>query len=412
MKAAYLSIALSIALGSGIACSPKKSDETPPGSDTNSSAGDPNEGYSDQDVPTGWTCDPYQAQDNTCDCGCMVKDPDCATGAGCLEPGCTDLTCGRCHDAQGRDTSCNYAGWTCRDHSYGDFRCDCSCGIADPDCNGAGCITPGCKHPACYYCHDADGKEISCAPDEWTCPAKDYSGFQCDCGCGVYDPACLPGSCVEANNTDCIPVGCTGASCNATGCDICHNATGEAYNCASPPPSGWTCPDIRYGDPGLNCDCGCGIDDPACNGYGCTGSGCDDSSCNRCHLASLEVNCGHVPPSEWTCDLMEYGDSTCDCGCGAQDDDCSGTGCTTPNCVVADCVFCHDNQGRFFNCDAGAPDPSWTCDPAVWGDTMACDCGCGAMDPDCSVGGCTTPGCSDVHCEICHDADGYFESCN
>ena len=49
---------------------------------------------------------------SVCDCGCGAFDPDCPTGEGCKEPGCSNRdsggleTCDVCHDPDGRTVAC------------------------------------------------------------------------------------------------------------------------------------------------------------------------------------------------------------------------------------------------------------------------------------------------------------------
>ncbi len=117
-----------------------------------------------------------------------------------------------------------------------------------------------------------------------------------------------------------------------------------------------------------------------------------------------------VPPG-WTCVASYYNEGTpasCDCGCGVADPDCSG-GCTSPGCTAQGCDYCYDQNGAPASCsgDSGG----WTCDPAYYGDGY-CDCGCGVADTDCSGGGCTTPNCTDPACEYCSDDNGDSVPCS
>jgi hypothetical protein len=98
-----------------------------------------------------------------------------------------------------------------------------------------------------------------------------------------------------------------------------------------------------------------------------------------------------------------YGDGICDCGCGAQDFDCSGTS------DVSECTYCIDCPGTgacaervdardTTQCSAAAVIPAdWVCPDSYFGDG-GCDCGCGARDRDCAsssdVGEC-------AFCEAC-----------
>ncbi|MFZ9888635.1 MAG: hypothetical protein ACO3JL_14140 [Myxococcota bacterium] len=46
--------------------------------------------------------------------------------------------------------------------------------------------------------------------------------------------------------------------------------------------------------------------------------------------------------------------------------------------------------------------PDWGCNPYYYGVGDGCDCGCGAIDPDCGDGGCGEDGCFDETCEYCY----------
>lgn len=45
---------------------------------------------------------------------------------------------------------------------------------------------------------------------------------------------------------------------------------------------------------------------------------------------------------------------------------------------------------------------SWVCNPYYYGVGDGCDCGCGAIDPDCGDGGCAEDGCFEETCEYCY----------
>jgi hypothetical protein len=50
---------------------------------------------------------------------------------------------------------------------------------------------------------------------------------------------------------------------------------------------------------------------------------------------------------------------------------------------------------------------SWSCGADIYGTLDGCDCGCGARDPDCPVGGgCTQPSCSHSACDYCYNGLG------
>jgi hypothetical protein len=114
--------------------------------------------------------------------------------------------------------------------------------------------------------------------------------------------------------------------------------TTDPTQCA-PPPSGWTCSASAYRD--IICDCGCGIPDPICQGikllYVCGNFPVEGCSGGKSYHVDPSDNalCIISVPSAWTCDRSFYDDGLCDCGCGAVDLDCSSTD-------VAVCDLCND----------------------------------------------------------------------
>jgi hypothetical protein len=59
---------------------------------------------------------------------------------------------------------------------------------------------------------------------------------------------------------------------------------------------------------------------------------------------------------------------------------------------------------------SGAP-PDWACGPQYYSAGDGCDCGCGALDPDCGGAGCAAPGCTDAACDFCTDTTGQQIAC-
>ncbi len=219
-------------------------------------------------------------------------------------------------------------------------------------------------------------------PAEWTCSVLVYDNGACDCGCGAPDPDCENhddvGECELCNSF---------GSCNLKSCpgDIDHDDTTKC----TPPPPGWTCSVSAYLD-GVSCDCGCGIHDPdcesdeveACDVCDLNGS-CAGGDCPSAIASSDNSSC--EVPEGWICEVDDYADGWCHCGCGVLD----------PDCASADRVYCQvcwagcSNEGCPGPIDAvdntictGAPS-SWTCDVAFYRDGSQCHCGCGALDPDC-----------------------------
>ena len=171
-------------------------------------------------------------------------------------------------------------------------------------------------------------------------------------------------------------------------------AAGSTF--AQAPPA-WTCDVVFYDD--SECDCGCGaIDDLDCPvAGGCAEPGCNEQSCQFCfNAAGDEIPCG-VP--NWTCNVTFYDDGlVCDCGCGDVDPDCFNGSCTEPGCMNGSCDICNDASGNPVDCVPA----DWLCPDGFFGDSE-CDCGCGSIDVDCVTGGCAEPGCAQASCTLCWD---------
>ncbi len=339
------------------------------------------------EVPSGWSCRSALALDRVCDCGCGGPDGACST-PGCTTPGCALPVCEACFDADGEQRDCGAPGaWLCERARRADGVCDCGCGALDPDCQGGGCYQPGCDVEGCELCHDGSAVGDCPAPAVFRCSKAVKGDGLCDCGCGNYDPDCTHSACVDAD-------------CYASGCDVCHDRLGRSVDC-QPPPAHFSCDPAVRGD-GV-CDCGCGEADPDCpSGGGCAEVGCTQEQCEVCHDAFGRV----VPcPGLWTCGAASFGDGRrCDCGCGRADPDCGGEGCADAGCDAAACDVRHDESGR-----ALAPG-DWSCAPSAYGGGDGCDCGCGALDPDCAAG-CSEPGCRAPSCDHCRLADGSTFNC-
>jgi hypothetical protein len=190
--------------------------------------------------------------------------------------------------------------------------------------------------------------------------------------------------------------------------DSTHYGSGDGGGDTDSSTDDWACADGYYGA-GDGCDCGCAIVDPDCGGAGCTEPGCTADGCQYCWDGEgVAVSC--VPaPDGWTCADAYYsaGDG-CDCGCGIDDPDCAGAGCTEPGCTADGCAWCWDASGSLTACTP--PPDGWSCAAGYYGDGY-CDCGCGALDTDCGGEGCAQPGCYDGACEYCFGAGGAATAC-
>jgi hypothetical protein len=358
-------------------------------------------------LPAAWRCDPalYGAGDG-CHCGCGAQDLDCADStvnscAVCdVEGSCAVGSCPS-NIAPAQNHTCTVpAQWTCDPNYYGaDDGCDCGCGALDPDCSD---VTAA----VCDYCNNSGSCDLTgngcpgiidpaqnsacTAPPEWRCAADDYDdGSWCHCGCGALDPDCS-----DASVNACDFCAASG-SCGTGPCPA-NIAPAANYTCTVP--AEWNCDASHYGT-NDGCHCGCGAVDPDCGAV--TADVCDECNAGGSCDTTGSGCPGLIDPEQndicanWRCPANYYNDGfLCDCGCGVLDPDC-------PSPQAADCDFC-DSTG---SCAVGscpsniAPDENYTCTvPAQWtcaewyyGVADGCDCGCGALDPD----------CEDVTADVC-----------
>ena len=87
---------------------------------------------------------------------------------------------------------------------------------------------------------------------------------------------------------------------------------------------------------------------------------------------------GTTPATGWDCDPEYYADGACDCECGAVDPDCLDDPREPWGC---------EGQGQICAPDATCQGPDvpaeWSCDWSFFDANDGCDCACGAVDPDC-----------------------------
>jgi hypothetical protein len=346
--------------------------------------------------PFTWTCSFAAWRNGTCDCGCGAADPDCKDGdidtcKACDTQGsCSGRKCpGRIDEDNTVTCELVPLGWSCPVRSYDDGQsCDCGCGVADPDCDeDAGrdacdtCALNGsCSFRECPGAIDADDNSHCSMPPAWSCNAFDYGDGICDCGCSAKDV-----DCPSLSGSDCE---FCSHGCNFDACPGTIDQENNAF--CTEPPFDWYCSPRFYND-GAICHCGCGALDPDCESF-------ERESCDRCNVQGScsgqdcpgTINPDDIrtciqpePPPEWTCDWFYYGDGgSCDCGCGAVDPDCRGTTVAACN----NCWSCGECPGRVDPADIThclPPPEAWTCDDALYGD-FNCDCGCGVMDLDCA----------------------------
>jgi hypothetical protein len=190
---------------------------------------------------------------------------------------------------------------------------------------------------------------------------------------------------------------------------------------AGPVPKGWTCPKALWADG--HCDCGCSVTDFDCKQFSCTDPGCVDGMCDACFtLTGSWKPCAPDPSmNDWTCDPLAISDGLCDCGCGIPDPGCKGSGCDTPGCRKQACDVRHGCTAAEIaagdDCTSNNPkvltNAVWTCPWDRYASGDGCDCGCGAIDPDCGdVGGCSVARCFQDACVRCADDEGRPYDCD
>jgi hypothetical protein len=134
--------------------------------------------------------------------------------------------------------------------------------------------------------------------------------------------------------------------------------------------------------------------------------GCSEPGCRAASCDHCRLEDGSAFDCHFACELSHFGSHDgCDCGCGALDPDCAGVGCYEAGCFAAACTRCQDSGGAAYACTRGACLSGYDRDGV-------CDCGCRQDDPDCiDADACVEPGCSADGCAVCHDATGGRMTC-
>lgn len=186
--------------------------------------------------------------------------------------------------------------------------------------------------------------------DGWTCdPASYNGGDDCDCGCGAFDPDC------SNLFEEPAPIrGCAAdEQCVLERCMKTCSTMDPVESCAS-----GVC---ILGSPQDVCEPNLDVVDPAPLGA-------------TCMSPPPTFVCGVVNGIErGACDVE---DRTCRPVCAEHADCATGQHC-------AQLVFGWDLSWKGY-CRAGAPYEWQQCEPEKFHDGTTCDCGCGAVDPDCA----------------------------
>jgi cysteine-rich repeat protein len=224
-------------------------------------------------APPGWKCDPTFFGDGQCDCGCGVKDSDCA-----------DATLVSC--------------------AFND------CGLQTPPLTGINNPVPSKADPTtCVANTCGDGvlvAEVGEGEGEGGTPSTE----QCDDGNTTPGDGCDANCQVEAGFDCSAPLG-LGSKCVAVVCG--DGVVAGTEQC-----------DDGNTTSGDGCSATCTIE----TGFVCHTAG---QPCVKIPAGWNETTCSF----DGTAATSFYGDGTCDCGCGAPDVDCAA-GTTAAQCESQD----------------------------------------------------------------------------
>ena len=184
------------------------------------------------------------------------------------------------------DDSCDFAlDGECNDRAFCAFGTDATdCGQTPTDLTGASCSsTVPCANGLDCFAFVDDSVETS--QDD---TVVGFCSVECSAGSGCGEGL----TCSADFGGHCLPVVPPGAACGvldgggAVGCapgNSCFFSAGLTGTCVDSI-DGWLC-GVSFHAGSDGCDCGCGVDDPDCNGAGDPRPGVGGSSagCDRCH---------------------------------------------------------------------------------------------------------------------------------
>lgn len=324
--------------------------------------------------------------DLACTPGCLID------GSGCVFPTCGD---GHAEGAEACDSE-DLGRATCQSEGFasGTLSCSADCGL----------VTTACVAPPSARCGDGVVQELE------TCDGADLAGATCESegfasGTLSCSPECklVTAGCLSSPRTVC-------GDGKADGDEACDGADLR----------GGSCTGLEFGGGTLACGKGCTFDTrgcmpgPACDYEGGSGTGVvlranTTEHMNRPRMwmcspggAGPDLSVAWTAPttgcfqalvsSERELDAILGVFSSCDRRKSLACDDNSGPDqfprlefqatAGTTYALVVDGFHPHDAGPVLVRVTPCAP-PEWTCEPGTFGREDGCDCGCGALDPDC-----------------------------
>lgn len=245
--------------------------------------------------------------------------------------------------------------------------------------------TPHDAHEQSFHGMETTNNETTVTESDeipgWTCERSRYGDGVCDCGCGATDADCV---------ADPVSADCGSATA------VCWDGVCAEVGWRATPTDGQgheACVRARYGTDGV-CDVGCGDRGRASLDPDCLLPGARVATPGVQRACDVATNaCG---ADAWTCAPELYNGTVCQCAgrCGLPDPACADAARPTS---CAENFVCVDNV-----CDHPR---NWTCGPGLYGTGGACDCGCGAYDPDCDILGRPAENCPPGTVHSCRRAD-------